>query len=149
MTVGTQVHQALASLRSLEGQFATFALDTDDQQAKQMYKQCRQQLAQVTRQLTDHVSSGEHEKPTYQTSTCSACGEESGGEFSSLVETSGIGGIVSMTGMTGMDNMSNLSGFGSNRSTGSTASTGSTGTHGLSSPNSTTEKNKPTKKKSR
>ena len=56
MTVGTKVHQALASLRSLEGQFETFALDTDDQQIKQMYNQCRQQLSQITSQLASRVN---------------------------------------------------------------------------------------------
>lgn len=66
MTVGDKVHQALASLRSLEGQFETFALDTNDNQAKQMYNQCRQQIHQMVQQLANRTNYMEQQEPTYK-----------------------------------------------------------------------------------
>ncbi|MDP3487614.1 MAG: DUF1657 domain-containing protein [Bacillota bacterium] len=56
MTVGEKVHQALASLRTLEGEFETFALDTQDKQAQQLYNQCRQQIQQMVQQLEPRVN---------------------------------------------------------------------------------------------
>lgn len=66
MTVGDKVHQALASLRSLEGQFEMFALDTNDNQAKQMYNQCRQQIHQMVQQLSSRTNYMEQQEPTYK-----------------------------------------------------------------------------------
>ena len=66
MTAGDKVHQALASLRSLEGQFESFALDTKDQQAQQMYNQCRQTLNQMVQQLSSRVNYMEQQEPTYK-----------------------------------------------------------------------------------
>lgn len=66
MTVGNKVHQALASLRGLEGQFQMFALDTQDQQAKQMYSQCHQQLGQMVQQLEARTNYIEQQEPGYK-----------------------------------------------------------------------------------
>jgi Protein of unknown function (DUF1657) len=47
MTVATQVQQTLAGLKSAQASFETFALQTDNQQAKQMYQQTAQQTQQI------------------------------------------------------------------------------------------------------
>lgn len=146
MTVGTKVHQALASLRSLEGQLETFALDTDDQQAKQMYNQCRQQLAQISGQLASRVNYMEQEEPTYKVSSGTPSSGGAGNQFS----TTGMqGGATGVTGMTGMSNALNTTGLGTDRSIGSTASTGATGSSGWSSPTNEKGSSKSTKNKSR
>lgn len=144
MTVGTKVHQALASLRSLEGQFEMFALDTEDQQAKQMYNQCRQQLSQMSQQMAGRVNYMEQEEPTYKISdTTSQSGGNSGNQY---YAQSGLTGAASMTDMTSPLSQTT---FGTGRSVGSTASTGSTGTNDWSSPTNNKGGNKSTKKKSR
>lgn len=142
MTVGTKVHQALASLRSLEGQFETFALDTDDQQSKQMYNQCRQQLAQITSQLANRVNYMEQEEPTYKISggsSGSGAGHHHTG--SGMHASGGLAGQGQTTGMTNLD----MTGLGLDRSVGSTASTGESGD--WSSPVNTQGSKKSTKKK--
>lgn len=68
MTVGEKVHQALASLRTLEGEFETFALDTQDKQAQQLYNQCRQQIQQMVQQLAPRVNYMEQQEPGYKIS---------------------------------------------------------------------------------
>ena len=68
MTVGEKVHQALASLRTLEGEFETFALDTQDKQAQQLYNQCRQQIQQMVQQLEPRVNYMEQQEPSYKIS---------------------------------------------------------------------------------
>lgn len=149
MTVGTKVHQALASLRSLEGQFETFALDTDDQQVKQMYNQCRQQISQITQQLASRVNYMEQEEPTYKISSSASTG---GGVGGNQYNMPGLTGADSMTGAASMTNMTSplsQTTFGTGRSVGSTASTGATGNSGWSSPTNNTGSNKSTKKKSR
>lgn len=144
MTVGTKVHQALASLRSLEGQFEMFALDTEDQQARQMYNQCRQQLSQMSQQMADRVNYMEQEEPTYKISNSTSQG---GGSTASQYYTqSGLTGAASMTDMTSPLSQTT---FGTGGSVGSTASTGSTGTNNWSSPTKNTGGSKSTKKKSR
>ena len=139
MTVGTKVHQALASLHSLEGQFETFALDTDNQQAKQLYNQCHRQLQQISRQLADRVHQMEQEEPTYQISGGSGCcGGHHGGSRPSETASD-------LTGISGMA-FSNVDG---GRSTGSLASTGDMGQGPWSSPVGSIPNHKSTKKNSR
>lgn len=146
VTVGSKVHQALASLRSLEGQFEMFALETQDQQAKQMYNQCRQQLAQISQQLASRVNYMEQEEPTYKISNSTS---GTGGVQGNQQTTSGLTGATSMTNMNEMTRPVSQSTFGTDRSIGSTASTGATGQGKWSSPTNNTGGNKSTKKKSR
>ncbi len=68
MTVGTKLHKTLASLRSEAGSLETFALETQDQQAKQMYHQCSQQLSQMVSQLEARVNYVEQQEPTFKIS---------------------------------------------------------------------------------
>ncbi|MGI6344169.1 MAG: DUF1657 domain-containing protein [Bacillota bacterium] len=68
MTVGTKLHQSLASLRSEAANLQSYALDTEDQQARQMYHQCSQQLEQVVKQLEARVNYVEQQEPTYKIS---------------------------------------------------------------------------------
>lgn len=142
MTVGTKVHQALASLRGLEGQMEMFALDTEDQQVKQMYNQCRQQLAQISQQIAARVNYMEQEEPTYKISSDTSTSGSNGNNFS----TGGLSGAASMTEMTSPLSQTT---FGTGRSTGSTASTGTTGSGSWSSPQQESRGSKSTKKKSR
>lgn len=69
MTVGTKLHQCLASLRSEAGNLESFALETQDKQAKQMYHQFSQQLSQIVSQLESRVNYVEQEEPTYKISS--------------------------------------------------------------------------------
>ncbi|NLW18054.1 MAG: DUF1657 domain-containing protein [Firmicutes bacterium] len=163
MTVGTKVHQALASLRSLEGQFETFALDTQDQQAKQMYNQCRQQLARISQQLAQRVNYIEQQEPTYKISTTTSAGgaqskanqgnqSNQGNQqnFSAMTTTTGMTSDGMPTGAASMNPMTNQlsqTTFGTGRSLGSTASTGATGQGNWSSPTNNTGGKKATKKK--
>lgn len=128
MTVGTKVHQALASLRTLEGQLESFALDTDDQQSKQMYNQMRQQISQMASQLSNRVNYMEQEEPTYKIS-----GTTQG--------QSGAGG------QSGMTSMTDTTGFTS--PTGATSTTGWTGITSTPGSTSTSGSKRGTKKKSR
>lgn len=112
MTVGNKVHQALASLRGLEGQFEMFALDTEDQQAKQMYNQCRQTIGQMVQQLSSRVNYMEQEEPSYKiTGGPQQQGGGGGGMQSNTMTnattsfTSGTGGMGgTQTGNTGTRN---------------------------------------------
>jgi hypothetical protein len=65
MTVGTQVQQTLAGLKSAQASFETFALQTDNQQAKQMYQQAAQQTQQIIDQLNQRVQQIQQEEPQY------------------------------------------------------------------------------------
>lgn len=65
MTVGTQVKQALASLKSAQASFETFALATDNQNAKQTYQQAAQQTQQVLDSLEPRLQEILGEEPQY------------------------------------------------------------------------------------
>lgn len=65
MTVGTQVQQALAGLKSAQASFETFALQTENQSAKQMYKQAAQQTQQIVDSLEPRLQEIQAEEPQY------------------------------------------------------------------------------------
>lgn len=65
MTVGTQVKQALASLKSAQASFETFALATDNQNAKQLYQQAAQQTQQVLSSIEPRLQEIQAEEPQY------------------------------------------------------------------------------------
>ncbi|MEC1739381.1 DUF1657 domain-containing protein [Schinkia azotoformans] len=66
MTVGTQVKQALVSLKSAQADFESFALQTQDQAAKQLYANCATQAKGMIQQLEQRVQHIEEEEPEFQ-----------------------------------------------------------------------------------
>ena len=66
MTVVNQVQQTLAGLKSAQASFETFALQTENQQAKQMYQQAAQQTQQLVDQINQRVQDIQQEEPQYK-----------------------------------------------------------------------------------
>ena len=66
MTVGTQVKQTLAGLKSAQASLEQFALQTQDKQAKQMYDNAAKQAQQIIQSLEPRVQQIEQEEPQYQ-----------------------------------------------------------------------------------
>ncbi|MEH7124933.1 DUF1657 domain-containing protein [Bacillus sp. JJ1532] len=65
MTVGTQVKQAIAGLKSAQASFEGFALATDNQQAKQLYQTCAQQTQSVIDSVEPRLQQILAEEPQY------------------------------------------------------------------------------------
>lgn len=66
MTVGTQMHQALAGLEAATASMKTFALETEDQAAKQMFSQYAQQLNSICQGMNARISYIEQQEPQYK-----------------------------------------------------------------------------------
>ncbi|MFJ7976891.1 DUF1657 domain-containing protein [Peribacillus sp. JNUCC 23] len=66
MTVINQVQQTLAGLKSAQASFETFALQTDNQEAKQMYQQAAQQAQTIVDTLSPRVQQIIEEEPQYK-----------------------------------------------------------------------------------
>lgn len=66
MTVITNVKTTLASLKSAQASFETFALSTDNEQAKQLYQNAAQQTQAIVDSLNPRVTEMEQEEPQYQ-----------------------------------------------------------------------------------
>ena len=66
MTVATQVKQTLASLKSAQANLETFALNTQNQQAKQMFSQAAEQTKSIVNNLEQRVTELENEEPQYK-----------------------------------------------------------------------------------
>lgn len=67
MTVGQKLHQALAQCESAAASLKSFALDTQDKQAQQMYSQLAQTLeSQVINPLRSRVDYAEGQEPSYK-----------------------------------------------------------------------------------
>ncbi|MEW5954141.1 MAG: DUF1657 domain-containing protein [Bacillota bacterium] len=66
MTVATQVKQTLASLKSAQASLETFAMQTQNQQAKQLYTQAARQTKSIVDSLEPRVSQIEQEEPQYK-----------------------------------------------------------------------------------
>lgn len=66
MTVASQVKQTLAGLKSAQASFETFALQTENQQAKQMFQNCAQQTQMIVDTLAPRVQEIEQEEPQYK-----------------------------------------------------------------------------------
>jgi hypothetical protein len=66
MTVGAQVKQTLAGLKSAQASLETFALGTDNPQAKQLYQQAAQQTQAVVDSITPRLLEIEQEEPQYK-----------------------------------------------------------------------------------
>ena len=66
MTVGTQMHQALASLESAAASIKAFALETQDKNAKAMFSQYAKQLDDMCQGLSSRCNYIEQQEPQYQ-----------------------------------------------------------------------------------
>jgi hypothetical protein len=66
MTVAAQVKQALAGLKSAQASFETFALQTQNQNAKQLYTNVAQQTKSIVDSLEPRIGELEKEEPQYK-----------------------------------------------------------------------------------
>ena len=66
MTVISQVQQTLAGLKSAQASFETFALQTENKQAKQMYQQAATQTQAIVDSLSPRVDQMIQEEPQYK-----------------------------------------------------------------------------------
>ena len=68
MTVGTKLHQTLASLEGAVGSLKTFSLDTQDKNAKQQFNDYARQLDQIVQGLKTRTNYVESQEPGYKMS---------------------------------------------------------------------------------
>lgn len=66
MTVAAQVKTTLASLKSAQASLETFALSTQNQEAKQLYESAAQSAQQIVDQVASRVQQLENEEPQYK-----------------------------------------------------------------------------------
>ncbi|GGJ76923.1 hypothetical protein GGR02_002993 [Anoxybacillus voinovskiensis] len=66
MTVAAQVKQTLAGLKSAQASFETFALQTENKAAKQIYQQAAQQTQAIVDLINSRVQEIENEEPQYK-----------------------------------------------------------------------------------
>ncbi|SET67868.1 Protein of unknown function [Natronincola peptidivorans] len=65
MTTINKLEQALNSARSLQSDLKTFSMDTEDQQAKQMFNQLSTNLENTVQMLQSRVDFVNSEEPQY------------------------------------------------------------------------------------
>ncbi|AKS37652.1 hypothetical protein NP92_04075 [Anoxybacillus gonensis] len=66
MTVASSVKQTLAGLKSAQASFETFALQTENEKAKQLYQQAAQQTQAVVDLVAPRLQEIEQEEPQYK-----------------------------------------------------------------------------------
>ncbi|MBD1380646.1 DUF1657 domain-containing protein [Metabacillus arenae] len=66
MTVVNQVKTTLAGLKSAQASFETFALGTDNEQAKQLYQQAAKQTQAIVDSISPRLQQIEQEEPQYK-----------------------------------------------------------------------------------
>ncbi len=66
MTVVNQVRQTVAGLKSAQASLESFALQTDNQKAKQMFQQAAQQTQMVVDSVNIRLQEIEDEEPQYR-----------------------------------------------------------------------------------
>ncbi|HLR71673.1 MAG TPA: DUF1657 domain-containing protein [Pseudogracilibacillus sp.] len=66
MTVANDVRQAIAGLKSVQASFEQFALQTENQQAKQLYQSAAQQTDQVLQSIQPRMQEIVQEEPQYK-----------------------------------------------------------------------------------
>ena len=66
MTVISDVKTTLAGLKSAQASFETFALSTDNEQAKQLYQDAAKQTQSVVDSIAPRVQQIEQEEPQYK-----------------------------------------------------------------------------------
>lgn len=65
MTVGTQIKQTIAGLKSAQASFETFALATDNEAAKQLYQSAAQQTQTIIEDIEPRLQQIQQEEPQY------------------------------------------------------------------------------------
>ncbi|KLA27091.1 DUF1657 domain-containing protein [Bacillus cereus] len=65
MTVITKLKQTIAGLKSAQASLEGFVLDTDNQQAKQLYQNASQQAQTIIDSLEPRVQEVQQEEPQY------------------------------------------------------------------------------------
>ncbi|MEC5425138.1 DUF1657 domain-containing protein [Virgibacillus sp. C22-A2] len=66
MTVGSQVKQTVAGLKSAQASFEQFALQTENKQAKQLYENAAQQTMAILQTVEPRILQMEQEEPQYK-----------------------------------------------------------------------------------
>ena len=66
MTVSTKLKQTIAGLKGAQACLEGFVLDTDNQQAKQLYKCAAQQTQEIIESLNPRLEQIEQEEPEYK-----------------------------------------------------------------------------------
>lgn len=66
MTVAAQVKTCLSSLKSAQASLESFALNTQNQQAKQLFENAAKQTQQIVDQVASRVQQLEQEEPQYK-----------------------------------------------------------------------------------
>ncbi|ANS74216.1 hypothetical protein AWM70_06155 [Paenibacillus yonginensis] len=66
MTVASQVKTCVASLKSAQASLETFALSTQNQQAKDLFTNAAQQTQMIIDQVSTRVQQLEQEEPQYK-----------------------------------------------------------------------------------
>lgn len=66
MTVITNLRQTVAGLKSAQASLETFALDTDNKQAKKVYQTAAQQTQSVIDTISPRLNQVEQEEPQYR-----------------------------------------------------------------------------------
>ncbi len=66
MTVGTQMQQTVASCESALASLKSFALETNDQNAKQMFQQLAEQQQSIVENLNTRLQYIQQEEPQYK-----------------------------------------------------------------------------------
>lgn len=66
MTIGDKMHQTLASLEGAAANLKTFALDTQDQNAKKMFTDLNRQVENIVEALRGRVNYIEQQEPQYK-----------------------------------------------------------------------------------
>ncbi|WP_096201030.1 DUF1657 domain-containing protein [Bacillus sp. FJAT-45350] len=66
MTVASQMKQTLAGLKSAQASLEGFALQTENQQAKQMFQNMAQQTQGIVDTITPRMQEIEQEEPQYK-----------------------------------------------------------------------------------
>jgi hypothetical protein len=66
MTIGTKMQQTIASAQSVLASLKSFALETQDQSAKQMYNTLAQSQQSIVDQLNSRLQYMQQEEPQYK-----------------------------------------------------------------------------------
>ncbi|KAA9006604.1 DUF1657 domain-containing protein [Paenibacillus spiritus] len=66
MTVASQVKTCVASLKSAQASLEQFALETQNEDAKQMFTSAAAQTQQIVQQVESRVQKIEQEEPQYR-----------------------------------------------------------------------------------
>lgn len=66
MTVASQVKQTLANLKSVQANLENFALQTQNQMAKQLYTNAAQQTKSIIDSLEPRINEIENQEPQYK-----------------------------------------------------------------------------------